>query len=248
MRFNWLKPANGQSTAVSLLAEIYASSLMAIACVFAVLLGLSNQLGEAAPANCEGAQCVNLVFDGDSISAGAGASPGNALDRQVAKAVGPDVRLHNVAVGGRPVVDCLRLYDQLVAPLFDASSRRNVIAFHAGDNDIAQGRSAEETYAAFTDYVAAAHRQGWKVVVSTELRHADFSVLLETKLENYNDLLRRNRAGADAVVDLDADPKLREFSYRKKPELFSHDGIHPSDGCNAGTTGKACCGAMTRPF
>jgi lysophospholipase L1-like esterase len=241
MRFNWLKPANGQSTAVSLLAEIYASSLMAIACVFAVLLGLSNQLGEAAPANCEAAQCVNLVFDGDSISAGAGASPGNALDRQVAKAVGPDVRLHNVAVGGRPVVDCLALYDQLVAPLFDASSRRNVIAFHAGDNDIAQGRSAEETYAAFTDYVAAAHRQGWKVVVSTELRHADFSVLLETKLENYNTLLMRNRAGADAVVDLDADPKLREFSYRKKPELFSSDGIHPSDG------GYALLAAMLAP-
>ena len=43
-------------------------------------------------------------------------------------------------------------------------------------------------------------------------------------------MLRRNTAGADAVVDLDADPRLLDKSYRTDPAVFSHDGVHPSDG------------------
>jgi lysophospholipase L1-like esterase len=215
--------------------------LLAIGCAFVTLFVICNQLGKAASPSCQTAQCVNLVFDGDSISAGAGASPGHGLDGQTVAAIGDDVRLHNVAVGGRPVWDCLQLYNKTVAPLFDTSSRHNLIAFHAGDNDIAQGRSADATYAAFTDYVAAAHRQGWKVIVSTELRHADFSALMETKLEDYNKLLRRNRAGADAVVDLDTEVRFKEFSYRTNPALFTRDRVHPSDG------GYAVLAAMLAP-
>jgi lysophospholipase L1-like esterase len=204
--------------------------LLATGCAFVMLVIICDRLGKAAVSACQDTTCVNLVFDGDSISAGAGASPGHGLDSQVMAALGDDVRLHNVAVGGRPVSECQRLYEQLVAPLFAAATPHNVIAFHAGDNDIAQGRSADQTYEVFTAYVTAAHRQGWKVVVSTELRHVDFSKLMETKLEDYNNLLRRNQAGADAVVDLDVDPRLREFSYRTDPALFSKDEIHPSDG------------------
>jgi lysophospholipase L1-like esterase len=215
--------------------------LLAIGCAFVTLFVICNRLGKAASPSCQTAQCVNLVFDGDSISAGVGASSGHGLDGQTVAAIGDDVRLHNVAVGGRPVWDCLQLYNKTVAPLFDASSRHNVIAFHAGDNDIAQGRSADATYAAFTDYVAAAHHQGWKVIVSTELRHADFSALMETKLEDYNNLLRRNRAGADAVVDLDTEARLREFSYRTNPALFTRDRVHPSEG------GYAVLAAMLAP-
>jgi lysophospholipase L1-like esterase len=173
---------------------------------------------------------VNLVFDGDSISAGWGAPAGRGLDARVAAALGPDVRLHNVAVGGRPVVECLRLYNQLVAPLFDVSASRNVIVFHAGDNDILLGRHAVLIYAAFIAYVAAAHRQGWKVVVSTELRRLDFDPPRSTELANYNDSLRENRAGADGVVDFDADARMTDMSLRHDPALFTHDGLHPSDG------------------
>jgi lysophospholipase L1-like esterase len=194
----------------------------------------------SAAASCGDARCVNLLFDGDSISAGWGAT-GRKLDQLAAAALGGDVRLHNVAEGGRPVIACLQRYDALVAPFYDRSVRRNVIAFHAGDNDIAAGRSAAETYAAFTDYVAAAHRQGWRVVVSTELRRADFPPEAEDQLERYNALLRQNRAGAEAVVDLDTDAKLRDFAYRHDPRLFTPDGIHPNDG------GYAVIAAMLAP-
>jgi lysophospholipase L1-like esterase len=197
--------------------------------VFAATATAGFQARAADPA-CGIDSCVNLVFDGDSISAGWGASPPNRLDARVTAAVGGDVRMHNVAVGGRPVFECLRLYPQLVAPLFDKATSHNVIVFHAGDNDVAAGRNAEQTYAAFTDYVAAAHRQGWKIVVSTEFRRWDFSPPKLAELLEYDTMLRRNTAGADAVVDLDADPRLLDKSYRTDPAVFSHDGVHPSDG------------------
>lgn len=56
---------------------------------------------------------LNLLFDGDSISANAGASSAaTRLDTRVTDALGAGARLHNVAAGGRPVFECLRLRQQ----------------------------------------------------------------------------------------------------------------------------------------
>ncbi len=206
------------------------SIVLGIVCLAVGLPFLEGRLAEAAASSCQGERCLNLLFDGDSISAGIGASTEHGLDRQVVAAMGDNVRSRNVAVSGRPVYECLRLYDQRVAPAFDVSARLNVIVFHAGDNDISQGRSADQTYTAFTAYVAAAHRQGWKIVVSTELKRGDFAPLVESTLEDYNKLVRRNQANADAVVDLDTDSRLRDLSFRVDPSLFSRDKIHPNDG------------------
>lgn len=207
----------------------------ALALIFVVV----SFQGFAATQNCASSGCINLLFDGDSISAGSGASLG--LDKRVAEAVGDEVELHNVAVPGRPVSDCLRLFRERVKPLLVPESRSNVIVFHAGDNDIAQGRDAGQTYAAFADYVAAAHEQGWKIVVSTELRRPDFAPLQEAELEDYNNRLRTNAAGADVVVDFDTDRRMLALPYRSDPALFTRDGIHPSDG------GYAILAAMLAP-
>jgi hypothetical protein len=63
-------------------------------------------------------------------------------------------------MSGRPANECLHLYPALMVPLRDPRSAPNVIVFDAGDNDVNQGRNAAATYAAFTDYVAVAHRDG----------------------------------------------------------------------------------------
>jgi lysophospholipase L1-like esterase len=171
----------------------------------------------------------NIVFDGDSISAGAGAPPGHGPDVQLAEALGGHVIIHDVAVGGRPVFQCVGLYDRTVAPRYQRADPDNVIVFHAGDNDIAAGRTAQQTYAAFTEYTARAHRQGWKVVVSTEMRHPFFTPPQEQQLELYNQMLRHNDAGADAVVDLNADPRFSDLKHRTDVALFAPDRLHPSE-------------------
>ncbi len=173
---------------------------------------------------------VNIVFDGDSIAASVGASPPYRLDTLAAVSLGPDaVRLHNVSASGRPVSDCLRLYPTLVAPLFDATERANVIVFHAGDNDVNRDHSADQIYNDLASYIAKAHVQGWRVIVSTELYRPDFPANKEAQLEAYNRLVLANSAGADAVVDFNKNPLMTNLVNRTKPSLF-HDRLHPSDG------------------
>ena len=189
-----------------------------------VVLGLLAVAGTALAAETPcGAGCVNVVVDGDSISAG---TPG----RMVADRLAGPARVRNVAKGGRPVFECLRLFPSLVAPRFAPEAGRNVILFHAGDNDIGMGRDAAGTYEAFTAYVAGAHGQGWRVVVTTEFRRPDFSPAAEAQLEAYNRLLLENRAGADGVVDMDADPRFADLALRGDASVFKPDRIHLRPG------------------
>lgn len=171
------------------------------------------------------AGCGVIVFDGDSISAGIAGSS----DKKFIEILNRPARIHNVAAGGRPASECLRRFADSVAPLFEPTAMFNLIVFHAGDNDIAQGKSAAETYGAFKQYVAAAHAQGWKVVVSTELQRVDWSVGPQGELAAYNAQLLSNTAGADAVVDLAAEARLADLSRRTDFSLFSEDRIHPSE-------------------
>ena len=195
--------------------------------LLAAMSALQAMCGHDAAA---GGRQLNLMFDGDSISAGLGSTPGHGLGGVVAAGLDAPLRLNNVSVPGRPVLNCLQFFGQRVAPLFSPEFRANVIVFHAGDNDVNQGRDAAHTYAAFTDYVEAAHRQGWKVVVSTELRRFDFPPPKQADLEAYNARLRQNHARADAVVDLDAEARFVAPEERHNTDLFSPDGVHPSDG------------------
>lgn len=174
--------------------------------------------------------CPIIVFDGDSISVGMGSSPAASLDRQFLGALKLPARIRNVAAGGRPVHECVRLFATAVAPLFVPGAATDLIMFHAGDNDIAQHKSADETYAAFGRYVAEAHAQGWKVLVSTELQRVDFRPEQQAELAAYNKLVLANSGGADAVVDVDSDSRFADLSRRTDPEVFSKDRVHPSDG------------------
>jgi len=170
--------------------------------------------------------CGNIVFDGDSISAGAGATAAQHPDVLFLKALDRPSRLANVAVSGRPVGDCLSLFPIAVAPKFLSGVRFNLIVFHAGDNDIARGSDDAAAYAAFTAYVAAAHRQGWTVIVSTELPHPDFSPTREQYLDDYNRRLLANQAGADAVVDLSQVPRLNDVAAREASGWYAPDHVH----------------------
>jgi lysophospholipase L1-like esterase len=204
-----------------------------VAVMLATMAATLRHAGAAAPK-------INILLDGDSISAGAGATFNNGLDRLIAAALGDEAHVGNVAVGGRPVSECLRLYPQTVGPLYRPQAS-NVIVFHAGDNDMRLGQDDVATYRDFTDYVKLAHAQGWRVVVSTELKRYDFDPQRRAWLQAYNDRLRENKAGADAIVDLDTDARLLEPLGRVDPGLFSPDGIHPSNG------GYAIIAAMLIP-
>jgi lysophospholipase L1-like esterase len=204
------------------------------AIILALLLGPRADPALGQPAACDGDGrlpdgCGNILFDGDSIAAGVGASPNQPPDQQFLRGLGRPARLANVAAGGRPVSECLQLFPMTVAPRHSTAARFNLIVFHAGDNDIAQGRDSATAYAAFTAYVAAAHKQGWMVLVSTELPRPNFSAPREAYLEDYNKRLIANGAGADGVVDLSVERRLTDLRDRADSGYYVADKVHLND-------------------
>ena len=187
-----------------------------------------------------------LVFDGDSISVGVGASPGRTLAEQVAPLLPPGVATRVVGAGGRPVKDCLARFDGDVRPLYDAGAAHNVIFFHAGDNDITQGSNARQAYDALTAYVARARGQGWSVVVSTELQRFDLPEAMRAELTAFNALVLANAAGADGVADFGGDATMGGVANRRDPTYYTMDGVHPADAGYAILAGLAATAILPR--
>ena len=192
---------------------------------------LSNeQMIQAGKVSLTSSPDTLVLFDGDSIAVGVGASPERSLARQVWALLPVGTRVNVVAAPSRQVQQCLILYDKTVAPMFDASAATCVIFFHAGDNDIAEGSSAAVTHDALCRYVARAHDQGWAVVVSTKLQRFDFPPAWQDELEAYNVLLRADHAGADGFAEFGADPLMGGREERSDSARYTLDGVHPSNG------------------
>ena len=169
-----------------------------------------------------------LVFDGDSVSSGHGVDGSQSPSAQIARLIDNPVRILNVAEPGRPVSVSLAQFPTSVAPHHDAGAGHNIIAFHGGDNDLAAGDTAARAYDSLCRYVAAAHAQGWKVIVSTELGRPDWDAARQAELAEYNRLERRNDARADVVIDYASLPGLSDLTDRDRSGLYAPDQIHPS--------------------
>ena len=76
-----------------------------------------------------------MVFDGDSLTAGSGATL--PYPTQLMKTWPRAIPWKNTAVGGQTVEDIARYAADRVDPLYSADSRRNVVVAWAGTNDIA---------------------------------------------------------------------------------------------------------------
>ena len=169
-----------------------------------------------------------LLFDGDSISCGFGVEASQSPSAQIARLIDNPVRILTVAEPGRPVSVSLASFPDNVAPHFDAGARHNIIAFHGGDNDLAAGDTAVQAYDSLRRYIAAAHAQGWTVIVSTELGRPDWTAARQAELAEYDRLERQNDANADVVIDYASRPGLSGLTDRDRSGLYGPDRIHPN--------------------
>jgi len=194
--------------------------LRVLSCAFAVTAALF--------ASDKAKASGTLVLDGDSIAVGQGAPPGSQLADQIATRLGFHGKVAVVGRSGSPVSERVRLFEQNITPLRDPRASPNVIFFHGGDNDIALGSDARQTYAQLSKYIEMAHAEGWKIIVSTELPRFDFSPAMQGELNLYNRLVRENAGKADGVADFASDPTLGGPQHRHDPEFYTPDGIHPT--------------------
>lgn len=92
-----------------------------------------------------------------------------------------------------------------------------------GTNDLADGgKSAAQTYAMLTQYIADRHKVGWKVITATMLSRKT----TDSAKNQYNALILPNTAGADYVVDF-TNTVLGCDGCSSNTTWFM-DGIHPT--------------------
>jgi Ca2+-binding RTX toxin-like protein len=166
-----------------------------------------------------------IVQSGDSIGAGFTANYA-AIDH-----LGfPDsVVIHNVSVVG---ITQQTGYRQRATDLFSFNDPRvaSVLVIGTGANDLLGGGSGSVLYNnVLRPFVASAQAAGFYVVVNSLLPVGVFGWTAEQEQERltYNQLVRANAAGADAINDFAADPLIGDARH-PATSAYYNDALHPS--------------------
>ena len=165
------------------------------------------------------------VADGDSITEGVGATRGANYVRQMEALLARPWRIHNCGLSGDTLAGRNATYASLVAPLFNAQARRNVVSIFAGTNDLAMGYGAASLGEHLRAYCLRARATGFKVIAATVIPRSDLPAAGTRALAAHNAFLREHwRDFCDGLADVGADPDLARAEDRA---LFV-DGLHPT--------------------
>jgi lysophospholipase L1-like esterase len=109
----------------------------------------------------------NLIYDGDSLTAGTGASAGNTYPQQVAPLLASVPYWHywNGGQGGATIAGMVTAGATYIDPSYRAASQRNVCVVMGGGNDLAAAVVGTTVYNNIVTYCRARRAAGWKVVI-----------------------------------------------------------------------------------
>ncbi len=170
---------------------------------------------------------VNLVIAGDSIGLGQVTSTNNWADLNI----NSPYTVENMSVNGVTLHYQSTGYEAGILQQYSQSSPVNWLVVQVGTNDLGQGTSATDLYNELQSFTADAHRVGFRVLVATVLPRNNnvFSWTSDDEANRlaYNQLVRQNSVGADAIADLASDPVMGNPASTSQLPLYI-DGLHPS--------------------
>ncbi|MFC6027895.1 SGNH/GDSL hydrolase family protein, partial [Methylobacterium mesophilicum] len=176
-----------------------------------------------------GENAVNIVVVGDSIGFGLVSRSDPWSDLKLHD----QYRVENHSIGGATLRDMIGVYEGGILNDFDPklNAGGNLLIIQAGTNDLAQGRSPSELYKDAQSLAADAHSAGFKVIIATILPREGgtfpWSAASENARLEYNDLLRKGRAGADSLADIASSQTMGSVEATGNSALYS-DGLHPT--------------------
>ncbi len=161
-----------------------------------------------------------VVLEGDSLTKGLGSRVCNRLDTQICVNSGfSGARVDQMINTARSDVDNI------------ANGNKDVLVLFGGTNDLWQqahssnaATNARSTHSFLTDYVADRKAAGWDYIFIATLPPMRPSIQGVSEL---NSLIRGDLAGADALIDLGAEPR---FANPFDPAYKDPDGVHFVDG------------------
>ena len=134
----------------------------------------------------------------------------------------PDLPVVNRGFGGSQISDVLHFFDEVVVP---AAPR--AVVFYAGDNDVADGKSAErvlQDYRAFAERVHARFPEADLLYLPIKPSLSRWRMWPE--MARANEAVRRLSEDDDRLHYVDLATPMLGANGRPRPDLFLEDGLH----------------------
>ena len=168
----------------------------------------------------------HVLFIGDSITEGTGSR--NLLNTARSMRLNVKALMTNAGIHGQKLADDAANRVNRFGNQFRAGIP-NVAFISGGTNDLAAGTAGASLYAdTTTPLVSYLRSLGFKLVVATILPRTDggWDAAAESRRVAYNNAVRANAAGADAVLDLTANAAMGNGNAGDAAKY--PDGLHPS--------------------
>ena len=170
---------------------------------------------------------VNLICDGNSLTAGAGSTTGNDYPSQLRTLLGSGYWVTNVGVGGKNTAQMISGGAESVDSRQDFWNPRNWLIAWEGTNELGIS-TAEGAYDLLVQYCQERRAAGAnKIIVGTMLPADGRS---EVERQEYNDLIRTNwDSFADAFADVGDDPTIGQTGDNLNLTYYNADKVHMTD-------------------
>lgn len=173
----------------------------------------------------------NLVFEGDSLTAGTGSSGGNTYPAQCITSLGASLwTYNNNGVAGQTLQAMLSNASTEVDLLSDTGAPANICVIWAGTNDVVGGRTSAQILADLLSYIAGLRAAGFRVVVVTMLARTEFvSTPAEEAVRQEVNTAMLGGGYGDAVANLSSDSRLDDGTSTLPAGVDSGDHVHLSN-------------------
>lgn len=134
----------------------------------------------------------------------------------------PEQAYLNRGFGGSEISDSLHYFDRVVVPYHPRT-----IVFYAGDNDIANGKSAEAVFADFQEFVQQVREKLPRTrVIFIAIKPSIARWKKVGEMREANQLIKAFAAKDEKVDFADIDAPMIGGDGKPRPELFLDDGLH----------------------
>jgi lysophospholipase L1-like esterase len=174
---------------------------------------------------------VNIVCDGNSLTAGSGANNATAYPPQLEtllRATGRNDCVSNIGIGGQVTTAMTAKAAAHIDANWEGSPQKIVVAWEC-TNDLFFGTSAATAYSNFVSYCQARRAAGAQVVAVTVLPRSDAGTpgTFEASRQTVNTNIRANWATfADALADVAADTRIGDPGDELDTTYYTADKVH----------------------
>ncbi|UFH55720.1 GDSL-type esterase/lipase family protein [Spirosoma sp. KNUC1025] len=136
----------------------------------------------------------------------------------------PQINTVNLGFGGSTLAACAWFFERLLVPAMPKS-----VVFYAGDNDLGDGRHAEEVYLFFCAFAEKMNK--WMPDVSVSFLSIKISPVrwgIASQIRYANELIQKEIEQKANYQYVDMTTPLLGPNGQPRPEFFEKDGLHLS--------------------